>query len=128
MEDLNAALDAQYGLTPGTLDSDGTVVGSSVDCIGRRAVLFVVSAQVVADGVHELQVWESDVPGFATENLIPDERVMALDPLPVGAPSIGRVLAVPERRYVRLKIVSSGVTAGAINVAATGLLTARNAA
>jgi len=103
--------------------SDTTTVGAIIDTahyeLGFSAF---ISAPVWTDGTYTLKLEESDDSGMAGAVDVPAEKLIgslpAVGALTADGGKLGKIGVFSNLRYVRISVVSTGVTTGAtVNVA-----------
>jgi hypothetical protein len=98
--------------------SSTTTNGSILDTANYDLGLtFALSCVAFTDGVYTLQVWTSDDSGMSGEVQLTGDNLIGTAPavsaLSAAGGTLGVVGVIGNKRYVRVKIVSTGVTSGA---------------
>ncbi len=104
-----------------TVNSNTTTAGAIIDVDKTiNGPVFVVEALAYTDGTYNFEIFESDDSNMATENKVDDDQLVGnIADLEINSgPSaegdiVKRVGVFGTKRYVRLKVVSTGVTTGA---------------
>lgn len=113
-----------------TIGSNTTTTGAVVDtgapgaATQAKMVTFVLAFGAITDGSYALQVFEDDVVGMGTETQVAASRVFAAATTFTSTDTLGvKAFSVKHnKRFLRLKLVSTSVTTGAANVQAAALL------
>jgi len=113
-------------------DTDGTIV----DTLGFEATKFIIHSGVITDGVYVPSIYESDDSGMAgatvitsdfligTTNVTGDRPDYAATPvapitdatfsLAADSNKVARIGCLNKKRYVRLRLTSTGTTFGGV--------------
>lgn len=113
---FNQVLEA-VSLTPAAR-TNGTATGTAVDTLGYESALVLIATGVITDGSHAITLEDSN------DNFVGDTTTVAAGdilgtittPLTSGAggSAAQAVAYVGKKRYVRVKVVTSGATTGGI--------------
>jgi hypothetical protein len=112
MRDLHNPTSAVNALNATTIATNTNTDGPTVDLQGFETVELVARTGAWTDGAYALQVLESDASGSGF-------AVAAASAVLGGAPSIGaantlaRLGYIGSKRYIRLRVVSTGTATGA---------------
>lgn len=128
--DHYAQMPAVRALVNTTIATNTTTTGAVVDtgtpgsATQAKLVTFFIAFGAITDGSYALQVFEDDVVGMGTETAVAASRIFAAsttfttaDTLTIKGFSVKH-----SKRFLRVKLVSTGVTTGAANVQAIGIL------
>jgi hypothetical protein len=131
-KDLHNNVKSALALNITAIGSSTTTNGNVIDTKGYEATEFFIFSGAITDGTYTPAIYESDDVGFGTSNVITDPLLIGttnvVEPLPAygvaTAPitdvtfistddaKVARIGVLNKKRYVRLSIVSSGVTTG----------------
>jgi len=109
--DLHTIVKEVEPLPLATIVTNTTTYGTAIDTAGYEAFEFVLSVNTWVDGAYALSLEDSDVSGSGYEAV--DSELAFIKDASVSAVGLTRLGYVGHKRYVRLKIVSTGVTDGA---------------
>lgn len=107
-----------------TIDSDTTTAGDVIDTKGYESVTFLAQTGTVTDGDYAFNVQVgnlangSDMADASAEELIGSEPNFADD---TDDNAVARVGVITDKRYVRVQVVSTNTTSGAL-IGATAVL------
>lgn len=120
MRDFHNALSVVNALSAATIATNTNSDGPTVDLQGYDSCELIARTGAWTDGAYALQVLESDASGsgFAAA---PASSVLGGSPSIGAANTIARVGYIGTKRYVRLRVVSTGTTSGA-SLSATAAL------
>lgn len=115
--DIKSKMILQTALAAAIVSST-TTNGSILDTANYDLGLaFALSCVAFTDGVYTLQVWTSDDSGMSGEVQLTGDNLIGTAPavsaLSAAGGTLGAVGVIGNKRYVRVKIVSTGVTSGA---------------
>ncbi len=123
-KELHSNIEPAVAFNPAAIAANGTVSGPVVDLRGFGACEFVVVSGTVTDGTHQTNLQEGDLADGSDMADVPAERLLGAKPA-FGATddnAVKRVgFVVGAKRFARLQIVSSGVTAGVDHLSAVCL-------
>lgn len=127
--DRYAEMQFKRALVTTTIAANATTTGAVVDTGApgsanqAKHVTFIVHTGTITDGSYALQVFEDDVVGMGTETQIPAGRVFGATTIAATDDDTVISLSVKHsKRFIRLKIVSTGVTTGGTNFNAVAIL------
>jgi hypothetical protein len=115
-----------YGLVAkntAAISSSTTTAGNIIDTQGYEGLEFFIQSGARTDGTYTPLLEESDASDLSGSNQVADEDLVGLeaDAAIAAANTVKRIGYVGHKRYVRLSIVSTGVTSGA-TIGATAIL------
>lgn len=109
-----------------TIDTNTTTTGTEVDTAGFESCDFILAITDWTDGTYAFSLEDSDVSGSGYAAV--DSTLVFLKDESLGAAGITQIGYVGHKRYVRLSIVSTGTTDGAVLYGTVILGTPRYAA
>jgi hypothetical protein len=126
MFDIHSTISTSIALANATISTNTTTAGAIIDTQGFEALEFVISTGTIADGSYALKVETGsasnlsdavDITASTTQVVIGNKAaIVAADD------NISRRIGVVEfNRYVRLSLVSTGVTTGGTNFSAVAI-------
>lgn len=124
-KDLHHNLKVVQAFNAATVATSTTTAGAVIDTRGYGSIEFILSIGTRTDGTYTPLLEESDNSDMSSSNAVADGDLFGTEALAAVAASngIGRVgMWVGSKRYVRLSVVSSGVTSGATSVHAMAIL------
>lgn len=109
---------AKHSIDPQALGSSATVTGAAVDLFGYDSAAVLFSAGAWTDGTHTITIEESDSSGsgFATATALQGSIINITGSGQQNA--VQQVGYIGSKRYIRAKVVSTGVTTGLAGFAA----------
>jgi hypothetical protein len=120
MRDLHNKTQAVNAFSAATIATNTTTAGVTVDCQGYDAVELIARAGAWTDGSYALSITESDASGTGF-TAAPAASVLGAGQSIGAANTVKKLGYVGSKRYIRLSIVSTGVTSGA-SLSAVALL------
>jgi len=129
MRDLHNNIKTTTGLAPAAITTNTTTVGATVDRQGFESCEFAVQSGVVTDGSYAVQVFAGDAANMSDEAQAAAADLIGTEPTVISTEdaAVEKVGYKGGKRYVRIKVVSTGVTTGALLAALAILGNARNA-
>lgn len=124
-KDLHHNLSVVQAFNSATVSSSTTTAGTIIDTRGYGSIEFVLSLGTRADGTFTPLIEESSDPAMSGANAVLDQDLFGTE---AGAAltasnGVARVgMWVGNKRYVRLSVVSSGVSSGSTGVHALAIL------
>jgi hypothetical protein len=120
MRDLHNTTSAVNALNGATIGSSTTTAGPTIDCQGFDSLEIIVRSSAWTDGAFAVNVTESDASasGFTAA---PASSVLGAGQSIGAANTLAKVGYIGTKRYVRVSIVSTGVTSGG-HLSAVGVL------
>jgi hypothetical protein len=112
MRDLHNPTSAVNALSAATIATNTNTDGPTVDLQGFDSCEFIARTGAWTDGAYALQVLESDSSGSGFAQA-PAASVLGGSPSLGAANTLGRLGYIGTKRYVRLRVVSTGTTTGA---------------
>lgn len=131
--DLHNDIKLTLALAPQAITSDTTTTGATIDTQGFASVEFAIASGVLTDGTYTPAIYESDDSGMSGETAVTAAGdllgTIAGVTYTAGAPdsTVKKIGYRGSKRYVRLKIASTGTTSGGLMGAVAALGNARNA-
>ena len=122
--DLHSNVDGRIALAGAAINSNTTTVGEIIDSLGYESLEFFVSMATIVDGAYAFLLEEGDDAALADAAAVSaDETLGVLTGFALTDDnSTKRVGSIGKKRYQRLSIVSTGVTTGVDQAAATAVL------
>ncbi len=123
-KDLHNNIELRKALSITAIGSNTTTLGDTIDTKGYGAIEFNLLSGTITDGSYAIQVFESDASNMAGESQLGADDLIGSAPTFIltddnAVKKIG--VKKGNKRYFRLKIVSTGVTSGG-TLSATVLL------
>jgi hypothetical protein len=121
--DLHSDVFAVVAKNTAAITSSTTTVGAIIDTQGYEGLEFIIQSGARTDGTYTPLLEESDAADLSGSNQVADEDLVGLEASAAisAANTVKRLGYVGGKRYVRLSIVSTGVTSGA-TIGATAIL------
>lgn len=123
-KDLHNNIENRSALNNSNITSNTTTVGNTIDTLGYEAIEFLIQSGVITDGSYAFQVFEGDASNMSDEVQVAAGNILGTIPT-LGASDDNVVkrfgIKMGSKRYMRLKVVSTGVTTGG-NMEAQALL------
>lgn len=116
-KDLHNNIEVRKALSNTTIASNTTTTGDTIDTKGYGAVEFAVITNVITDGSYAVQIFEGDASNMSDEVQVAAADLIGTAPTIVAADdNTAKRIGVKKgtKRYMRMKIVSTGVTTGGI--------------
>ena len=123
--DIHHNIDVRTVLAPQTISSNTTIAGAIIDCKGFHSLEFLLAVGTRNDGIFTPLIEESDSSDMSGAVAVADEDLLGTEAGAAITTTNGRSrigYRIGNLRYVRLSIVSTGVTSGATLVRADALL------
>jgi hypothetical protein len=126
MRDLHSTISTSIALANQTIATNTTTAGAIIDTQGFEGLEFVVSTGTITDGSYAFKVETGNDSGLSDAVDVTDSATQVVignkTALVAADDNISRRLGVVEfDRYVRLSLVSTGVTAGGTNFSAVAI-------
>lgn len=121
--DMHSDVFAKVAKNTAAIASSTTTAGNIIDTNGYEGLEFILQSGAWTDGTYTPLIEESDDAGMSGSNAVDDDDLIGLEAdAAIGAANtVKRIGYVGDKRYVRLSIVSTGVTSGA-TIGATAIL------
>lgn len=124
-KDLHNNVKPVIALNTSTVGSSTTTAGNIIDIKGFGAVEFLISLGTRTDGTFTPLIEEGDAADLSDAQAVSDNNLFGTEALAAltASNTVKRVgYWVGKYRYVRLSIVSSGVTSGSTGVTGIAVL------
>lgn len=124
-KDLHHNLSVVQAFNSATVGSSTTTAGTIIDTRGYGSIEFILSLGTRADGTFTPLIEESNDPAMSGATAVADANLFGSEANGAVAASngVGRVgMWIGKYRYVRMSVVSSGVTSGSTGVHALAIL------
>ena len=121
--DIHSDIFAKVARNTAAIASSTTTAGNIIDTNGYEGLEFIIQSGARTDGTYTPLIEESDASDMSGATAVDDEDLLGLevDAAISAANTVKRIGYVGDKRYVRLSIVSTGVTSGA-TIGATAIL------
>lgn len=121
--DLHNNVSGAIALAVQNITTNTTTAGAIIDSLGFESLEFFITSGTITDGAYALLLQESDDSGMAGATTVSAENTLGSVTGFVAADDnvVKRVGYIGKKRYVRLSIVSTGVTTGGTNFTATAV-------
>lgn len=126
MFEIHSSIATAIALANQTISTNTTTAGAIIDTLGFEALEFVVSTGTITDGSYAFKVETGnnsglsdavDITASLTQVVIGNKTALV-----AADDNVSRRLGVVEfDRYVRLSLVSTGVTTGGTNFSAVAI-------
>lgn len=117
-KDLHSNIKAASALTPRTIATDTTTAGSTIDTSLYESVEFIVQSGTLTDGAYAVSLYAGDASNMSDEAAVTTAAGGLLGSLPSFAATddntVAKVGYCGGKRYVRIKVVSTGTTSGGL--------------
>lgn len=113
--DLHSWVKGLIAFDPQAIASNTTTNGNVIDTLDHESLEFFFVSKTITDGTYTLVFEESDTGAFGgEENTVSSELVLgaAVDFVAADDLAIRRAGLISKKRYVRVSVVSTGVTTG----------------
>lgn len=124
-KDLHHNLSVVQAFNSATVSSSTTTNGVVIDTRGYGSIEFILSLGTRTDGTYTPLIEESDNPDMSSSNAVADSDLFGTEANGAVAATngVGRVgMWIGKKRYVRMSVVSSGVTSGSTGVHGLAIL------
>lgn len=116
MRDLHNNIKAEAALNIGAISSNTTTAGNIIDMKGFGSVEFIIISGTLTDGTYTPLVQEGDAANLSDASSVDDADLLGTESDAAFAASddntVKKVGYIGNKRYVRLSLVSTGVTTG----------------
>lgn len=122
--DLYSNVDDRMARNPVAITTNATTAGNIIDTRGYESLTYVVAMGTITDGSYSLLMQEGDDSGLSDVTTVPAEDTLGALTGFVATDdnAVKRVGSIGKKRYQRLSIVSTGVTAGVNMCSAIAIL------
>lgn len=112
----------ETALDVAAISSSTTTNGNIIDTAGFEALLFAFVSGTITDGAYTVQLWHGDDSGLSDAAQVgADEVLGSVDFAAADDDASKRIGYIGKKRYVQVRVVSSGVTTGG-TLGAIGIL------
>lgn len=114
-KDLHNNIEVRKALSNTAIGSNTTTVGDTIDTKGYGAIEFVPISDTITDGSYAVQIFEGDASNMSDEVQVAAADLIGTAPTFVSTDdnAVKRIgVKKGTKRYMRMKIVSTGVTTG----------------
>ena len=111
-KDINTILDVSNAFNATAIAADADTDGEFIDTQGFYGLTFVAESTAYTDGTYTLDLLESDTASAPDFTSVPYNFIIGSGVIS-AANTPAKIGYVGKKRYVRLRITSSGVTTGA---------------
>ena len=121
--DLHHSTNAVHALDLSNITSNTTTDGEILDTAGYEALEFVAFSTNITDGVYTLSLFDGDDAALADAAVVSDEETLGSGTnfVLTDDNTAKRIGYIGKKRYVRLRVTSTGVTTGG-NIGSVALL------
>ncbi len=116
MKDLHNNIKVESALNISAISSSTTTAGNIIDRQGYNALEFVILSGTLTDGAYTPLVEDGDAANLSDAAAVTDANLLGTEAAAAFTSSndnaVRKVGYIGNKRYVRLSIVSSGVTTG----------------
>lgn len=112
--DLHNNVKAVQALNHQTINTNTTTAGVIIDTQGFESIEWVIQSAAITDGTYVAKIEDGDDSGLSDAADVATELVLGTLPSFGAADDnvVKRVGCIAKKRYVRLSLVSTGVTTG----------------
>jgi hypothetical protein len=112
--DLHTKVKAEQALNHQEITSNTTTVGEIIDTLDFESIEFILQSATVTDGVYTVKLEDGDDAALADAADVSSELVLGTLPDLILSDDnvVRRVGTIAKKRYVRLSVVSTGITSG----------------
>ena len=111
--DLHNEATSRVGLNIAAIASDTTTSGAIIDTAGYESLEFYIQTGTITDGTYVAQLWHGNDSGLSDAAQLTGEEVLGSVSIVAADDNVSRRIGyVGKKRYVQLRIVSTGVTTG----------------
>lgn len=122
-KDLHHNLSVVQAFNSATVGTSTTTTGVIIDTRGYGSIEFVLAIGTRTDGTFTMKVEESNDAGMSGATDVLDQDLFGAEGALTASNGLARVgVWVGNKRYMRLSVVSSGVTSGATGVHGIAIL------
>jgi len=114
-KDLHNNIENRSALNNSNITSNTTTNGNTIDTKGYESIEFLIQTGVITDGSYAVQVFEGDQSNMSDEAQVAAGNILGTIPTLISTDDnvVKRFgVKMGTKRYMRLKVVSSGVTTG----------------
>lgn len=119
-KDLLSEIKELRAISPAAITSDTTTAGQIIDTQGYESVTFIIASGTITDGTYTPLIQEGDDSGLSDAAAVPDDRLLpsgtgqeaAIAIVAADDNVVEKIGVISKKRYVRLSLVSTGVTSG----------------
>lgn len=116
MKDLYNNIKAESALNTSAISSSTTTAGNVIDRQGYNSLEFLIMSGTLTDGTYTPLVEEGDAANLSDAAAVADANLLGTEASAAFTASndntVKKVGYIGSKRYVRLSIVSAGVTTG----------------
>jgi len=106
--DIHTKISEVESLELTAIEANETTLGTEIDTAGFESCEFIVSVMAYYDGTYAFSLEDSDTSGSGYAAV--DSELVFLKDASLGAAGITRLGYVGHKRYVKLSIVSTGIS------------------
>lgn len=111
--DLHNETVSRLGLAVAAISSNTTTSGAIIDTAHYESLEFYMISGTITDGTYTAQLWHGNDSGLSDAVQLTGEEVLGSAVLVAASDNAtARIGYVGKKRYVQLRIVSTGVTTG----------------
>lgn len=117
MKELHNRSTGAIALKAQTIATDTTTPGETLDMQGYQSCLFLPFTGTLTDGDYEFQLFEGDESDMSDEAEVSSDDVVGTIPdwdADADDDKISQFAYIGTKRYVRVKVVSTNTTTGAV--------------
>lgn len=111
--DLHNEATSRIGLNLTVIGSNTTTSGAIIDTAGYESLEFYIHTATITDGTFVAQLWHGSDSGLSDAVQLTGEEVLGSVSIVAADDNVSRRIGyVGKKRYVQLRMVSTGVTTG----------------
>jgi hypothetical protein len=112
--DIHSDMKVAVALLAQSIVTNTTTVGAIIDTEGLEGLEFTLSSATITDGVYVVLLEDSDDSGMSGATTVAGDDLLGNNPrfILTDDDDVSRVGYVGNKRFVRLSVVSTGVTTG----------------
>ncbi len=116
MRDLHNKIKVGVALNISAISTNTTTAGAIIDKRGYRSVEFIIMSGTLTDGTYTPLIEESDNADLSSSNAVADADLLGTEAaaalIATEDNTTKKVGYIGGKRYVRMSVVSTGVTTG----------------
>jgi len=113
--DLHNNCGVTSALNSQTISTDTTTNGVIIDTQGFRGVEFILQSGTITDGAYTVAMQEGDVSDLSDAATVATDEVLGSITFAATEDNVAkRVGYIGKKRYVRIRVVSTGTSSGGV--------------
>lgn len=116
MRDLHNNIKAEVAFNTASITTNTTTVGRIIDMQGFSSAEFLIQAGNLIDGTYTPLIEEGDASNLSDASAVADSNLLGTEAAAVFIATndhiVNKIGYIGNKRYIRLSIVSTGITTG----------------